>query len=436
MNLYDFQKEILAKSGRFNKVAYYLDMGLGKTFIGSEKMRYLGTFKNLLICQKSKIDDWKIHFAKYYKDYKTYDLTKEKEYKIFKSTDHRNERFIAVINYELVWRREVSYSFYGEWTLILDESSQIQNHTAKRTRYILGLNPSNVILLSGTPVGGKYENLWSQLRLLGYDKPYKVFFDRYVKFFELKNRAFPIKVAVGYKNEDELKKTMRELGCFFLKTEEVMTLPSQTFIDINIPTPPYFKDFIKNSIVNFNFKNIDNEEEEEVELVGDTTLTKILYLRQICGIYNKAKWEAFGDLLDSSNDRFIVFYCYNKEFEIISKICKERGRALSMINGSIRDLRAYDNEINSVTAIQYQAGAMGLNLQKANRIIYWSPIFSSELFEQSKKRIHRIGQEAPCFYYLLKSGFDNNVYRVLSKREDYTNKLFEEDLLTLMLEVK
>ena len=29
MILYNFQKEILAKTQNFNKVAYYLDMGLG-----------------------------------------------------------------------------------------------------------------------------------------------------------------------------------------------------------------------------------------------------------------------------------------------------------------------------------------------------------------------------------------------------------------------
>ena len=44
---------------------------------------------------------------------------------------------------------------------------------------------------------------------------------------------------------------------------------------------------------------------------------------------------------------------------------------------------------------------MGLNLQKANKIIYFSMTDRSELFEQSKKRIHRIGQTQPCFYYQM-----------------------------------
>ena len=37
--------------------AYYLDMGLGKTFVGAEKMYLLNNDVNLVVCQKSKIDD-------------------------------------------------------------------------------------------------------------------------------------------------------------------------------------------------------------------------------------------------------------------------------------------------------------------------------------------------------------------------------------------
>ena len=70
---------------------------------------------------------------------------------------------------------------------------------------------------------------------------------------------------------------------------------------------------------------------------------------------------------------------------------------------------------------------MGLNLQKANKVIYFSPTLSSELFEQSKKRIHRIGQEQPCFYYQLVCGIEQRIYATLAMRKDYTDKLFEEE---------
>ena len=71
---------------------------------------------------------------------------------------------------------------------------------------------------------------------------------------------------------------------------------------------------------------------------------------------------------------------------------------------------------------------MGLNLQKANKIVYFSLPLQSELFEQSKKRIHRIGQEKTCFYWYLitKNSVEEQIYQTLKERRDYTNKLFEE----------
>ena len=69
---------------------------------------------------------------------------------------------------------------------------------------------------------------------------------------------------------------------------------------------------------------------------------------------------------------------------------------------------------------------MGLNLQKANKIIYFTLPLSSELFEQSKKRIHRIGQEQACFYYVMlcKGTVEEQIFKTLEERKDFTDELF------------
>ena len=162
--------------------------------------------------------------------------------------------------------------------------------------------------------------------------------------------------------------------------------------------------------------------------MGDTTLTKMLYERQLCGQYNKAKLEAFRNLLESTNDRVIVFYNFTEELKLMEEVAIDANKPLSVVNGKEKYLTGYEEFSNSVTFIQYQAGAMGLNLQKSNRIVYFTPPLSSELFEQSKKRIHRIGQTKPCFYYYLtcKNSVEEKIYRTLEMRKDYTEALFEE----------
>lgn len=395
-----------------------IEMGLGKTFTGAEKMRQLNGRVNLIVCQKSKIDDWIEHFRTHYTYAVVDDLTDKNQLIHFQTYAAFRDDFmlIGVINYELLFRRpELKAVKYD--TLMLDESSLIQNDTAKRTKFILSLHTENVILLSGTPTGGKYENLWSQLHLLGWDISKKTYLNTFVET-RLQNvgGGLKIPVVVGYKNVGRLKRKMREYGCNFLKTSEIFDLPTQTFNEIKINSTAEYKKFRKNKVV----------EIEGTMLIGDTSLTELLYCRQLCGTYNNEKLQAFFDLLQSSNDRFIVFYNFNSELYELKNICKLLNRPTSEVNGHCKDLTAFEKYDNAVLFGQYQSAAMGLNLQQANKIIYFTPPLSSELYEQSKKRTHRIGQERPCFYYQLicKNSVEVDIYKTLEKRQNFTEKLF------------
>ena len=431
MKLYEHQQQALSETSGFNKVAFYHDMGLGKTYTGGEKLIQLGANINLVICQKSKINDWIEHFrlngrasdGALVDD--VLDLTDKVHYKLFINL-LEVEYFpfsymcVGVINYELAFRRP-ELAQLKDFTLMLDESSLIQNEQAKRTKFILKkLQPANVILLSGTPTGGKYENLWSQLTLLGWNISKTTYWNTFINYHFEDYGGFPVRVIDGYKNVDRLKRKMREYGCHFLKTEDVLELPEQIFTTVKIPVSKEYRKFRKDRVV-----DVDG-----TQLVGDNTLTKMLYERQLCGQYSKAKLEAFKDLVDSTEDRLVVFYNFTSELDnFVKPINEEIKRPVSIVNGQYKDLSAYETYDNSITFIQYQAGAMGLNLQKANKIIYYSPPLSSELYEQSKKRTNRIGQSRTCYYYNLTvtESIEEKIYKTLAMRRNYTERLFEEE---------
>lgn len=343
-------------------------------------------------------------------DYRVLDGRKAKDLAAF--TDDLPT--VLVINYDLIFRRPALLKIQVG-TLLLDESSLIQNETAKRTKAIMKINAKNVVLLSGTPTGGKYEKLWTQARLLGWRISKDLFYSQYIVTRWTDTGGFYHQEIIGYKNTDRMIRKLKEHGANFLKTDEVFDLPKQTFTPVFVPITKEYKKFKKTRLV----------EVAGHELVGDTSLTAMLYERQLCGQYNKNKLAAFGDLVESTTDRIIVFYTFNGELEAMREIVADR--PVSIINGSCKDLTAYETRPDSVTFVQYQAGAMGLNLQKANKLIYFSPPLSSELFEQSKKRIHRIGQAKPCFYWMLtcKNSVEERIYKVLSMRKDYTDALFE-----------
>ena len=209
-----------------------------------------------------------------------------------------------------------------------------------------------------------------------------------MEWIEDHNSGFRIPHVVGYKNVDRLKKKLAEHGAIFMKSEEVFDLPEQMMIPIHSKPTKEYRKFMRDAVITI----------EGREFIGDTILSKRIYSRMMCSYLNRERVAAFKDLVQSTEDRLIVFYNF------------------------------YEEHGNSITFVQYQAGAMGLNLQKANKIIYFSLTDRSELFEQSKKRIHRIGQEKPCFYYLMicPGTVEEDILHTLELRKDYTDELFKK----------
>ena len=411
------QLDALEQTEGKNRVAYYMGMGTGKTFVGCEKMLLYANEYNLCVCQHSKVPDWVEHF-KTYTDLEVTDFTKPKA---------QVKPGVIVVNYELAWRRAL-LSRLGNFTLILDESSKVQHETTKQTQFIMTLRPKNVILLSGTPCNGKYENLYTQIKLLGVNITKTYFFNRYIDY-ELVDvldwsTGTPVPTGKmyrkvnGYKNVEELKANLRRAGAVFMLSDDVLDLPPMTEQIVSVQSTPEYRKFRKKRVVII----------DEIEYVGDTALTKMLRERQLCSFLNKHKLDALSDLMESTEDRLIVFYNFQEEFVKISQLCDKFGKKMSFVNGEGRDLTAYENDPQSVTVVQFQAGAHGLNLQKANKMVMFSPPLSSELWSQAKARIHRMGQESPTMYWYLvsKDSVEEKIYDALKKGHDYTVELFKE----------
>ena len=440
ITLFQHQQQALDQTEGHNRCAYYLDMGLGKTFVGSEKMMKLNTRINLVVCQCSKVQDWVEHFQDHYTRNCVFNLTNPKTFKWFFEQVQCEvpTLMIGVINYELTFRRKILKTLSG-FTLMLDESSLIQNETAKRSKFILELNPENVILLSGTPTGGKYEKLWSQCRLLGWNISKELFWKQYIETEWVEEDGFWRQKITGYKNVDRLKKKLAEHGAVFMTTDDAgIDLPKRNFVPVRTPPAKEYWKFWRERAISINTATLQefeldsdfwgSNESYERELIGDTSLTRRLYARQLCGLYNPNRYKAFRELVESTEDRLIVFYNFTEEMERMKGIVKGMNRPVSIQSGEVKDLGAYNFKSNSVTFIQYQAGARGGNFQKANKIIYFSLPESWELWEQSQKRIHRMGQERPCFYYwmICPGTVEESIFSTLQMRKDYNDELFRK----------
>ena len=406
MEWYGYQRSVINDIEDMENTALYLGCGLGKTAIATEQLIKYNNDINLCICQKSKIGDWIEHF-KNYTDYEVVNYTTK--------VASIPKRAIIVINYEMAWRRK-ELAGLKDFTLILDESSKIQHDKSKQTKFIMKLRPKNTILASGTPCNGRYENLYTQLKLLGLKMNKTAYWNTFIDWTLADMNGIKFRKVNGYKNIDELKELMRELGSVFLLTDEVAGLPPQTEQVVRVPSTADYRKFRKNGMLI----------KDGIEFIGDNTLTKMLRERQLCSSHNSDKVKALKDWLDSVEGRAIIFYNFQSDYDVIKALAGDRG--LSYVNGQGTDLNAYNSQQDSITAVQYQSGAHGINLQKAQHMAMFSLPLSCELYSQAKGRIYRIGQEKPTFYtvFIAKSSVEEKIYETLLKGEDYTLELFNE----------
>ena len=90
-----------------------------------------------------------------------------------------------------------------------------------------------------------------------------------------------------------------------------------------------------------------------------------------------------------------------------------------------------DDAVRAIVC-QYQSGSAGIDLYAADTCIFFEPTIRSDLNEQAKDRIHRVGQTRACsYYYLLTSGsIEFAIYNALKNYEDFGEALFTKYMST------
>ena len=428
--LYKFQEAALEQIKDRDNVLLAAEMGTGKTLMSIEQSERWDS--DILVCLvlKSTLKQWLDELSSQTgrKVFNGYKKTKKDGIKAFIDYDGKKAVVIGYDAYKAkcaALLRDYVNKNAERVTMICDESSLIGHMESERTKAVLKSKTKHKILCSGTPCsGGKMENLLPSMKMLGWQMTKEQFLKDYCYVYEWNDPARPwvtIPIIQGYKNIEQLRAGLKEHGTVFLTMEEAgVELPPETTQQIEITTPAEYKKFMRTGIV-----EIDGQ-----EIVGENNLTKMLYSRQICSVYNQAKAAAVEELLEQAGDEpVIVFYNWTAELKILESICERLKRPVSVVNGQRKDLTAYEQDKpGTVILAQYQAASMGLNLQRCRICIYFSPCLSYSDYEQSKARIHRIGQKRNCIFYNLicEDSIEEHIIQTLAERKDYTEQLFTE----------
>ena len=428
--LYDFQRQALDKIQDRDNAALFWQMGAGKTISSIELTERWNS--QILICLvlKSTVSQWidELQGQTDRQVFNGYKKSKKDGVKAFIDATGRKALVIGYDAYKAKSAAELRQYINDnaeQVSMVCDESSLIGHMTSERTKAVMKTKTKHRLLLSGTPAtGGKLEAMIPTMNMLGWNITKEKFLQQFCHVYEWTDPTRPwmtIPIIQGYKNIDKLREGLKEHGGSFITMEEAgVQLPATTEQIISIQTPPEYKKFMKNGIVKIG----------DTEIVGENNLTKMLYARQICSVYNPAKAAALEELLEQAGDEMvIVFYNWTTELRILQSVCGKLHRPMSLINGQAKDLKNYQaGTPGTVILCQYQAASMGLNLQRARICVFYSQCLSYSDYEQAKARIHRIGQNRNCnFYNLICDGsIEEDILETLEQRRDYTEQLFTE----------
>ena len=448
-----------------DSIALFDEQGLGKTKIILDSL--CNNLKEnkidgaLIICKKNLIHNWQeeIETHSHLKSIVLRGTSKEKGIK-FMGFSH-----FYLINYESVFSeigRLKMFLRIKKYAIVLDESHAIKNPESKTTKTILELSDlaKKRIIVSGTPVANKPEDLWSQFFFL--DKG-KLLGNSYSKFkalytVDLRNT----KNLISSRSFDALK-TIIESNSIRRRKNDVLELPEKIFIDKHINLTGKQLEMYK-QLRDELFIAIQNLQGEIIIDESGGILKKLLRLAQIASnpklidhSYSEipAKFPILYALVEDiimRNEKVIVWSCFVDNIRQLNKEFQKYGA--QMLYGDIpiekRNIiiKRFKTDSNFKVLIANPAAAKeGLTLTVANNAIYLDRNFNLVDYLQSQDRIHRISQTKECKItkILANDTIDEYIDEILRRKQylagyiqgdtnkiDISEKFTKEDILTYL----
>jgi hypothetical protein len=345
------------------------------------------------------------------------------------------ERYVFIVNYDSVWRRELGKTIMGhKWAgIVLDESHRIKSPGGRASRWLSMLakaSPeSRLICMTGTPMPHSPLDLYGQFRFLNPE----VFGTSFVRFrtrYALCDQRFPGKVR-RWLRQDELSGTL-DRHAFRVTADDVLDLPEAIHEIIPIALTPKAAKF---------YRQMERDTVAAIEndvVIANNPLTKLLRLQQATSGYYQpeigqpqwldgrpSKRAALEDwLTDLPTEEPVVVFCrFRCDLKEVAAAAEATGRRYAELSGDRRELETWQAGQAEVIGIQIQSGGVGIDLTRAAYCCYYSLGFSLGDYEQSLARLRRPGQTRMVRYYHMVAGgtVDETVYKALRERGDVVN---------------
>eukprot|EP01028_Stygiella_incarcerata_P000470 TRINITY_DN1065_c0_g2_i6.p1 TRINITY_DN1065_c0_g2~~TRINITY_DN1065_c0_g2_i6.p1 ORF type:complete len:920 (-),score=274.82 TRINITY_DN1065_c0_g2_i6:172-2931(-) len=437
------------------------EMGLGKTIevIGFLAcLDHMGLFHpSLIICNKSLMYQWKEEIVKWWPKFNVSifhrDIMKAGEVEASVVKNVLKKGHILIVPYETLRSRQELF-VNRDWNyVILDEGHIIRNPFAEITLTIKQFRTPNRILLTGTPIQNRLDELWSLFDFvypgrLGTLETFREEFAGPIRHGG-STSATPDEVELAYQRCVVLREL---IGPFMLRRYKRDVnrelLPQKTEKIIKCAMTPVQKKIYKNYLASAEVEKAKRSTRTEMrewrderrsyeDRAGDhnprsaalgllwkavENLVKIgnhpdLFLPIEEGSFGYGNPNRSGKLLallkilsqwERRGHRCLVYSQRTKILDIIESNVRDLGYSYVRLDGSMSATSRKEkidsfkeNEDIFMFLLSAKAGGYGLNLTSANRVIIFDPDWNPTTDRQAIERVYRLGQKKKVVIYRL-----------------------------------
>jgi hypothetical protein len=416
------------------------DMGLGKTIQGVAAAELLAREadirKVLVICPASLKSQWRNEIHRFCDR----DVQLIAGRMAERAAQYNNGCFFTVCNYEQVLKDLLAIE-QAPWDLIiLDEGQRIKNWESKTSRVIKGLKSRFALVLSGTPLENRLDELYSVVQFIDDRRlgPGFRFFHRH-RIVNEKGKV------LGYKNFDDLRARLRPILLRRTRESVRLELPERTTEIVRIPPTGEQKDLhdmhmqTVGLIVGKKFLT----EMDLIRLRMELLMCRLAANGTFLVTKEKPNWssklerlaELFDDIAGEEGRKVVLFSEWTTMLDLIEPLLAKRKLAFVRLDGSVPQKRRpelvdeFQNNPECRFFITTNAGSTGLNLQAANTVINVDLPWNPAVLEQRIARAHRMGQTQPVQVFVLvtENTIEENLLATLSSKKEVALAALDPD---------
>lgn len=323
--------------------------------------------------------------------------------------------------------------------VVIDELSSFKNHKSQRWKALKKVRPmiGRMVGLTGTPASNGLMDLWAETYLIDNGKRLGRFIGRYREAFFKADGMNPYTgIVYNYSPlpgaEEEIYERISDISVS-MKSKDYLNMPERIEANHYVEMDPKEKrlyDKMKDQLL----VTLDGE---TIDASNAAVLSGKLMQMANGAIYNNQKEVKvihdkkllmLADLIEQANGQnVLIAYWYKHDLSRILDYLKELGYAPREIRTDT-DITDWNAGRIPIGLISPASAGHGLNIQKGGHILIWfSLVWSLEMYQQTNSRLWRQGQKevVTIHHILTKDTIDEQIQKALSRKETTQSSLID-----------